>query len=120
MNKFFKITVVAAVTLTAAGVFAAPPRHHKPAPKKHHVVHHVKHAPRNTGLQIAANIANIVNTSINILTGTPPPPPPQPKTIIINNNRPKPPTRVIINNNPHHPKPQPHKRNAAPPHRGRR
>lgn len=121
MNNIFKITVVAAVTFTATGVFAAP------APHKHH--HH------NNGIRLATDIVNLVNSSIRLLTGYPktvyvapaatvqtvvatPPapaqtviidnttPPPPPRTVIINNPTPPPPRPVIINNRNHHPRPR--------------
>lgn len=56
MNKLFKITVVAAVTFTAAGAFAAP---HRP--------HHEK----NEGIRLATDIIKLVDCSIRLLTGTP-------------------------------------------------
>lgn len=109
MNKFFKITVVAAVTFTATGVFAAP----------HHGGHH--HGG-NEGVRLATDIINLVDSALRLLTGapqtveivqpgvtvinnTPPPPPPPPvRTVFINNHRPAPrPQTVIINNN-HHPR----------------
>lgn len=107
MNKFFKITVVAAVTFTATGVFAAP----------HHGGHH--HGG-NEGVRLATDIINLVDSALRLLTGAPqtveivqpgvtiinntPSPPPPVRTVFINNHRPAPrPQTVIINNN-HHPR----------------
>ncbi len=62
MNKFFKITVVAAVTFTAAGVFAAPPKHHH---------------DDNKGLHLATDIVRLVDSCVRLLTGTP-------QTVVVN------------------------------------
>lgn len=113
MKNIVKITAVAAIAFTATGVFAAP--------------HHEHHKETN-GIRLAADIINLVHSTVNLLTGTPntvvinqtnavvPPPPPPcppqqtvivnnpptppPQTIVINNHRPRPNKTVIINNKP--------------------
>lgn len=103
MNKLFKITAVAAITLTAAGVFAAPP------PKHNH-----KHKD-NDGIRLATDIINLVDASVRLITGTPqtvvvntvPPPPapvvvtppPQPPVIVVP-PPPPPQTQVIVTHAP--------------------
>ena len=105
MNKFFKITVIAAVTFTAAGVFAAPPKHHN----------------GNNGVRLAADIVRLVDNSIRLITGqpqtvyvapapvvvTPPPPPPvivpQPPIAVVQ----PPPPPVVVQQRPIIVKPQP-------------
>ena len=109
MKNIVKITAVAAIAFTATGVFAAP--------------HHEHHKETN-GIRLAADIINLVHSTVNLLTGTPDTViinqantvVTQPTTIvetachpkttlIINNPPPPPPKPVIINNT--HPRPNP-------------
>lgn len=120
MNKLFKITVVAAVTFTAAGAFAGP-RHHN------------KHHKGNDGVRLAADIINLVDSSLRLLTGTPrtvvvapqpavvvAPPPPPAQVIVTAPPPPRRPNTIIINNPPPRRHPQPHKPNHRPqPRRGK-
>ena len=107
MKNIVKITAVAAIAFTATGVFAAP----HPKPHNHH--------KETNGIRLAADIIDLVNSTVNLLTGTPntvvinqtpavvtqpavivnTPCPPQ-QTVIVNNPPPPPPPKtVIINNN---------------------
>lgn len=99
MNKIIKITAVAAITLTATGIFAAPP-----PPKNNH-----KHKDNN-GIRLATDIVNLVNASVRLITGTP-------QTVIVNT-----PPPVVVTTPPqpkviHHPIPPKHKTIVTPPPR---